>query len=355
LNIDHLLITADISVMEAMKRLDDANVKILLVQEKSRLTGVVTDGDIRRWILKNGSLHESVNQIMNHEPVYVFAHERSKARSKLQELLIEAIPVVNDDLQVIDVVSWSDSFSSRLNHFGVLTSPVFIMAGGKGTRLGGYTRVLPKPLIPIDGIPVVERIIDRFVEYGCSRFFMSVNYRKNLIRAYFSDIEDKKYQIEFVQEETALGTAGSLTLVKAQISETFFLSNCDVLVDGNYSGMLKAHRESGCLLTMVTSLKHFSIPYGVIELNESGALSRMIEKPVHDYLVNTGLYIVEPDAVSLIPEGRACDMDELINRILATGKSVNIYPVSENSWLDMGEPGELDRMCARLSVPPTGD
>lgn len=350
MNIEHLIINADISILEAIKRLDDATVKILLVTDNSRLTGVVTDGDIRRWILKNGSLQEKVDRIMNHKPVYVFASERNKARSKLQELLIEAIPVVNNDLHVIDVISWSDSFSSRLNHYGTLTNPVFIMAGGKGSRLGNYTRVLPKPLIPIDGVPIVERIIDRFAEFGCSRFYMSVNYKKNLIRAYFNDIEDRKYQLDFVQEEKALGTAGSLALVKSQINDTFFLSNCDVLVDGNYSGMLKAHKESGCPLTMITSLKHFSIPYGVIELDENGALNRMIEKPVHDYLVNTGLYIVEPEVIDLVPSGRPCDMDELISLILAGGRKVNVYPVSENSWLDMGEPGELDRMCNRLSL-----
>jgi dTDP-glucose pyrophosphorylase len=348
MTIESLIAGPDIPIIKAIGLLDDAIIKILLIASKNILVGVVTDGDVRRWILRNGDLNARVEAIMNPNPVFVYTEDRHIAKKKLQELMVEAIPVLNKDKEIVDLVTWHECFNNRFNHFGVLTNPVVVMAGGFGTRLGELTRVLPKPLVPIDGVPIVERIIERFVEFGCKDFFLSLNYKKNLIKAYFSDIQEKNYNVEFVLEEEALGTAGSLSLMAKKIRETFFVTNCDILVEGNYSSMLKAHRESRSLLTVVSSLKKFHIPYGIMELSGTGDLEKMVEKPSFDFLVNTGFYLMEPEIFDWIPFNKSFQMDDLINILLNNGKRVSVFPVSENSWQDMGEQGELERMIGNF-------
>ena len=223
------------------------------------------------------------------------------------------------------------------------------MAGGKGTRLDPYTKIIPKPLIPIGDIPIVERIIDRFNEYGCNTFYLTVNYKKNMIKAYFSD-EDKGYEVKFVDEDQPLGTAGSLSMMKDKLKDTFFVSNCDILIDANYSHILKQHKKNKNKITLVTSLKNYTIPYGVIEINDNGAIKNMTEKPEYDFLVNTGMYILEPEVLNDIPQNTFFHITDLINEYIVKGETIGVYPVSENQWLDMGEFKEMENMLERLGI-----
>ena len=343
-----LFINKELSIKEAIKKLDETARKILLIVEDNKLIGVLTDGDIRRWILKSGNLSEPVSLIMIKEPKYIFEDERKNAKKVLKEYNIEAVPVLNKEKEIVDIIFWNDNFNRKFK-FNKMDNPVVIMAGGKGTRLDPYTKILPKPLIPIGDIPIVERIINRFNEYGCNNFYMTVNYKKNMIKAYFNEIQ-KSYTIEYIEEEKPLGTAGSLYLLKDKIIDTFFLINCDILIEGNYSDMLKYHKGNKAKITLITSLKHYTIPYGVIQINGDSDVKKMTEKPGYDFLVNTGMYILEPEVINDIPENEFFHITDLINDYINNGEKIGVYPVSEGSWLDMGQFKEMEIMLERLGV-----
>ncbi|MBU5310753.1 nucleotidyltransferase family protein [Tissierella carlieri] len=348
MNIQDLFINEDLSIKEAIKKLDETAKKILLVVENNKLIGVLTDGDIRRWILKNGNLNEPISLIMIRSPKYICEEDIKDAKKVLKEYSIEAIPVLNKKEEIIDIIFWNDNFNIKFK-FKKMDNPVVIMAGGKGTRLDPYTKILPKPLIPIGDIPIVERIINRFNEYGCNNFYMTVNYKKNMIKAYFNEIE-KTYVIDYIDEDKPLGTAGGLYLLKDKIMDTFFLSNCDILIEGNYSDMLKYHKEHKAKITLITSLKHYTIPYGVIQINEDSDVKKMIEKPEYDFLVNTGMYILEPEVINDIPENEFFHITDLINTYINKGEKIGVYPISEGAWLDMGQFKEMEIMLERLGI-----
>ncbi|MTI59626.1 MAG: CBS domain-containing protein [Firmicutes bacterium] len=347
MNVGDLFINEEITIKEAIKKLDETAKKILLITRDTVLKGVITDGDIRRWILMNGDLTEKVKLIMNHNPIYLMCGEESKAKDIMKKKLIEAIPVVNGEKEVVDIILWKDFYVKELKSYNFIIGPVVIMAGGKGTRLDPITKIFPKPLVPIGNIPIVERIINRFENFGCKKFYLTINYKKNLIKAYFNDL-NRKYEIEYIEEEKPLGTAGSLYLLKDKIKGPFFVSNCDVLVDGNYYKMLKFHQENKNKITVVTSLKFFTVPYGVIELNDESIIREIIEKPEFDFLINTGMYILEPETLENIPANKFYQLTDLIKKYIKKGERIGAYPVSEESWLDMGQFKEMKKMLERL-------
>lgn len=349
MNINELFINQDMSIKEAMKRLDITAKKILMVVDDKRLIGIITDGDIRRWILKNGDLNSLVGEVMINSPIFIYEEDRYKVKRILKEKSIEAIPVLNSKEEIVDIVFWNNAFNSKVESYNKIGNPVVIMAGGKGTRLDPYTKVIPKPLIPIGDIPIVERIINRFEKYGCNKFYMTVNYKKNMIKAYFNEIE-KSYEVSYIDEGKPLGTAGSLHLLKDEIQDSFFVSNCDILIEGDYSKILKYHKEHKNKITLVTSLKHYTIPYGVIEINEKSHVKSMLEKPEYDFLVNTGMYILEPEVLEDIPKDTFYHITDLINEYIGKGEKIGVYPISEGAWLDMGELKEMEIMIERLGL-----
>lgn len=346
---EEIFIDKSTSIKEAIKKLDITAKKILLVAENDVLIGTVTDGDVRRWILKNGDLKSEVYNIMNTNPISLNIRKKHLAKEMMKEKAIESIPIVDDENKIVDIIFWNDDLSEALNERNKISNPVVIMAGGKGTRLYPYTKILPKPLIPIGDISIIERIINKFIQFGCDSFYFTVNYKKNMIKAYFDDLE-RNYEVSYVEEEKFLGTGGSLFLLKGIINETFFVSNCDVLVEANYTDILNYHKKNNNLITMVTSLKNYQIPYGVIKLGNNGQVIGTTEKPEFDYLVNTGFYILEPETLKDIPENTFFHITDLINKYIEEGKKVGTYPITENAWLDMGEMKEMDRMIERLEL-----
>lgn len=337
------------TVKQALRQMDAMGEKILfVVDEENVLLGALSDGDVRRWILKGKALSQHVASVMNVHPVTL---GRDFKKETVQELMVEKVlgclPVVDENNKVISAVWWVDLFKESTRKVRKLDIPVVIMAGGEGSRLAPFTKILPKPLMPIGDKPIVEVIIERFVGFGCDDFYLSVNYKANIIKAYFNDFKHA-YKIAYVEEKEPLGTAGSLHLLKKQIRKTFFLSNCDILIEADYADILKFHREKKNKITLVSSMKHITVPYGVCEIEDGGILKSIREKPEYDLFVNTGMYVLDKAVLEDIPRNRLYHMTDLINDYLAKGDKIGVYPVSEKSWLDMGQFEELQEMLRKF-------
>lgn len=232
---------------------------------------------------------------------------------------------------------------------GLWGVPVVIMAGGRGSRLLPYTNILPKPLIPIGGIPIIERIINSLAKCGVEEFFVTVNYKKEMIKSYFNDF-NHSYSIKYIEENKPLGTAGSLKLMEGFFREPVIVTNCDILINADYNKIYSHHKKSGNMLTIVSALKKMNIPYGVLNVEENGTVKSIDEKPCHTFYVNTGLYVFEPELFALIPENSSFQMPELIDLLFARNIKVGIYPINEESFLDMGELEEMKRMERKIML-----
>lgn len=345
------LVKEDISIKDAMRQMDKSGEKILFVADADNIIlGVVTDGDVRRWILKGRSLSEDIAKAMNRNPIFIEeGYSKEKAENLMVSQRIECVPVVDENKRIVSAIRWTDLFGNKFRKHQALNVPVVIMAGGKGNSLNPINKVLPKPLVPVGDKPMMELIIDRFVEYECKEFYLSVNYKSNMIKAYFSDFEHS-YKISYIQEERPLGTAGSLHLLKDKIKSTFYLSNCDTLIEADYADILRFHRKSENKITLVGSVKHYPIPYGICEIEEGGSLKGFKEKPEYGFLVSTGMYVLEPEVLKDIPKNKLYNMTDLINNYVEKGERMGVYPISEKSWFDMGQWKELQETIKSFGV-----
>jgi dTDP-glucose pyrophosphorylase len=344
LKIEDILIDEESSMIKAMEVLDATSKKVLFVQREGQLSAAITDGDIRRWILSKGSLDAKVKDIANYNPLYLYEHERSTAKEFMKKNHIEAVPIVDDSRKIIALVLLNEEDIEPRKKINV---PVVIMAGGLGKRLYPYTKILPKPLIPIGEIPIIEHIMNRFNQYGSDQFFLVVNHKKNMIKAYFND-SAKTYRVNYIDEDQPLGTGGGLSLLKDKIKTTFILSNCDILIEEDYEKIYSYHKKESNIITMVCSLKNIKIPYGVIEISKTGEIETMREKPELSFFINTGMYIVEPKVAEELEENKAVDFPNIIEKYREAGEKIGVYPISENSWLDMGQLDEMEEMRRRL-------
>lgn len=347
------LSAGNITVVEAMQKID-ANAKgiLFIVNEECRLEGVVTDGDIRRWIIKTANLQQRISEMMNKSPKYICLKEIHTASEYMERMQINVLPVLNPAGKVVDIVIRDGSGSVQIpilaKHL-LKDVDVVIMAGGKGTRLYPYTKVLPKPLIPIGDVPIMERIIGRFCDYGVKHFIATLNYRKTMIKSYFADLMTN-YQMDYVEETRPLGTAGSLKLIETGFDRPFMVTNCDILIDADYADIYRHHCKSGNMMTIVTALKNIVVPYGVIHAKENAIVNSMEEKPKMSYFVNTGMYILNPELLDCIPKDTFYHMTDLADDLLKQGMQVGMYPISEDSFLDMGEFEEMRRMEQKLNL-----
>jgi len=344
--------TPAMTVVDAMEKIDKNTRGILfIVDEWENLVGSITDGDIRRWLIKTGSLHSCVTDAMHPSPVYIYTSELDTAGKVMNREGISVLPVVNMDKSVVDILFLTDDMKKKgvkikRNLSGV---PVVIMAGGKGTRLYPYTKILPKPLIPIGETPIVERVLDCFAMYGIRKYYMTVNYKKNMIKSYFGEL-DPDYDIEYIEEGRPLGTGGSIKLIKEEFDRPLFIVNCDALILADYADIYQYHIDSGNDITIVSSLKNIVIPYGVLHSKENGQLTEIEEKPKLSYFINTGMYIINPDIIKRIPDNTVFHMTDLVEAVMKDQGRVGLYPVSEDSFLDMGEFSEMRRMEEKLNI-----
>ena len=342
--IKNRIIAPDNSILSAMKKMDEIKMKILFVYDNDKFEGILTLGDIQRAIIKGYSLTEGVAKILDKNKIYADASETmDSVKAKMESIRAELMPVLKNG-ELVEVYTWEDLFGKLSGpQKKLIDLPVVIMAGGKGTRLKPITNVIPKPLIPVGEKTILEVIMDQFESIGCHKFYMSVNYKADMMKYYLSQL-DHKYDIDFFMEDKPLGTIGSVSLLKGKITTPFFVSNCDSINEQDYRDVYDYHVSNHNDLTIVTMVKSFKIPYGVIETGEDGLMVALSEKPELTYQVNTGVYILNPSCIDEIPEGEFFHITHLMEKIKARGGRLGCFPVSEHAWKDMGEWPEYLKM-----------
>ena len=336
MKVNELIIHPNSSIREAIDKLNKNALQILVVSdEQNHIQGVITDGDIRRAIIKGTSLDEKVEKIMNKNPKYLKeGFTEKEAKQMFLKYGIKRIPVVDNNMRVVGILKIEDFIEMEKKP---MDNYVVIMAGGRGKRLDPITRVIPKPLLLVGEKTMIELIMERFAEQGFTKFILTLHYKKEMIKAYIDSLK-LPYEIHYVEESKPLGTAGGLKLVfdKFKINDPIIVTNCDVLVDVDFSNILKFHKEKESAITIVGALINSSVPYGVLKVND-GILEKIEEKPSMDMIINTGIYVIEPLQVkSLFEEEKYLDMTELIEKVRKSGKVVAVYP-HHGEFVDVGQ------------------
>lgn len=337
-NIKSRMIQKDATISSALKQMDQIGKKLLLVYDRDRFHSLVSIGDLQRAIINSISLDTEIfNIIRSKIDVASTLESKEDVKKRMLHGRAELMPVLNENGELTDVIFWEDIFIEKKPPKGQISHPIIIMAGGKGTRLRPLTNIVPKALIPIKDKSIIEDIMDKFLEIGCNEFYLSLNYKAEMIKYYLSNLNNPNYIITYFIEKKPLGTAGSLYLLKNKIKSTFFVTNCDILINEDYSEILSYHKEYKNELTIISSLKSYAIPYGIIETEKNGELTKLLEKPEFHFQVNSGMYIFEPHLLNEIPENTFFHITQLIEKIMKRKGKIGVFPVSEKSWIDIGE------------------
>lgn len=326
------------TLLEAIKQMDVLDGKLLMVvDDQEKYVSIISIGDIQRYLIKHQNIEAKVVDALRKNVRVASAKDSPEQIKKIMiEFRTEFMPVLNDDGELDRVIFWKDVFEGKQESTKEkINVPVVIMAGGQGTRLKPITNIIPKPLVPIGEKPIVQIIMEQFSEIGTKAFYMSVNYKADMIKQYLDKIE-KSYSISYFEEEKPLGTAGSLFLLKDQIKDTFFVSNCDILIDQDYEEVYQWHKENKNEITSIAAIKNYHIPYGTLEIEKNGLLKSMREKPDLTFYVNAGVYIVEPHLLNEIPDNEFFHITHLMDKVKDRGGRVGVFPVSEGSWMDIG-------------------
>ncbi len=346
-------IVASESIRNAIKQMDvnDVNFLVVITPDK-KAVGVFTSGDFRRAVLTGLDIKEEVSKIVKKDFLHLNKGYLKKEVYRIfEDRMVNDLPVLHNG-KLVDIVHRKDFFTedeagnrkSKIKNLRVV-----IMAGGKGKRLDPFTRILPKPLIPLGNDPVIKVIMDEFGKFGMNSFFISLNDKGRMVKAYFHEHEFL-YRITYIDEDKALGTAGALKYLRGKISGTFFVSNCDIIVRTNYESLYKFHKKGSYDMTLVGSMQQYTIPYGVCDIDNCGVLKGIREKPEYDFLVNAGLYLLEPAVLQYIPENKYFDMNDLIRKVQDSGLKVGVFPVSEKSWIDVGQWEEYANTLRQLNL-----
>ena len=338
-NVSEICLNYKESLLNALKNLERYNTQIVLViDNKGKLLGTISDGDIRRNLIIGNSLETKVTEIMNKNFVSV---NKNFSKQKILEIMrakdINQIPIIDKDGKVVDIILLRELINITKNH----ENPVLIMAGGIGSRLMPFTENCPKPMLRVGEKPILEIVLEQLIENGFKNFYISVNYLKEQIIDHFKDGKEWNVNIKYLKEKKRLGTAGSLSLLPKHLKEPLIVMNGDILTKFNINQLLNFHKKNHSFATICAREYEFKIPFGVIHSNGI-ELNEIIEKPTYKSYVNAGVYMFEPDVLKIIKSNESLDMPELIERIRNSNKKINVCPIHEY-WIDIGRHETLDK------------
>jgi dTDP-glucose pyrophosphorylase len=343
-NWKELLVPPSTSIIETMKNIDNTAAQIALVVDNDfRLLGTVTDGDIRRGILRGISLDDQVTKVMNKNPITMKKGTSKQAIKKIfQEKKLRQLPILNKDNQVVDVI-FSDVLFDSLS----FDNWVVLMAGGLGTRLWPLTENIPKPMLTVGTKPILQTILESFIEHGFHRFYFSVNYKREIIKDYFGNGLEWGVNIQYLDENQRLGTAGALSLFTEKPTKPIIVMNGDILTKINFQQLLQFHEESESMATMCVREYQLQIPYGVVR-TEGTRLCSIEEKPTERHFVNAGIYVLNPEVLNYIPENQYFDMPSLFELLIKRQEKTNVFPIREY-WLDIGKIPDFEKANLEFS------
>ncbi len=338
-NLKKYLVDHNAKTIDSLRRINKLGGRSLIVtSDKKILKGILSSADLRKAILNHNITNEKISKIYNKKPKFIFSDEFQKKLKKISANLkkFSIIPIIDRKTKkitnILDTEKLNILNSKKKNK--KLNTSVVIMAGGKGTRLMPYTSVLPKPLLPVNSKPTINHIIDRFMLHSVKNFFVTLNYKSNILKTYLKDLS-KINPLTTVDEKKPLGTAGSLFLIKNKIKNDFFLTNCDTIINSNYYDIFRHHRLKENHITIVAATKKFKIPYGVCESKDNKFI--MYEKPELKHNVNTGFYVISKNCLKVLKKRERIDFNEFLIRCKKNKMRIGIFKIKETNWIDVGQ------------------
>ena len=345
----HSYVEPKITISKALDTLKKEGKRCLVVLDKNKkLLGTLTDGDLRVAILNGIDLKKTIEGLYNKKPKTIdFSQVKNFSLIKkiFTKYSIDLIPVLNKK-KVCGIIYWSEFFKNEETEKNIFD--VVIMAGGKGTRLLPFTKVLPKPLIPINNKPIIDHILESFQNVNIKNFWLSLNFKSKILKTYLNS-SSKRKNVKFLTEKNPLGTIGSLSLLPTEnISENFIVSNCDILINTNINELFEHHKTQKAYLTIVVVKKTFKIPYGSCNINHNGILKKIEEKVENNYFVNTGFYVFNKKTINLINKNSKLDFNDLVTMLKKKNKKIVCFPIEEKNWSDFGNWSQYNEETSKL-------
>ncbi|MGD9625710.1 MAG: nucleotidyltransferase family protein [Arcobacter sp.] len=330
-NIEDIIVKETTSIKEVLQIIDKSSKQLaIVVDDNKRLLGTISDGDIRRALLKNMSLSESVKDIYFKNPTVAnINNSKEEIINICRVKKIHQIPLVDDNGNLIGIEILDELISKEEK-----TNKVILMVGGLGTRLRPLTENTPKPMLKVGNKPILQTIIEKFAEYGYTNIIMCVNYKSHMIQDYFGDGKEFGVNIEYVLENQRMGTAGALSLLKDKPNEPFFVMNGDLLTNVNFEHLHNYHIATNSMATMCVREYDFQVPYGVVNIKDSKIIS-IEEKPTHKFFVSAGIYMLSSEVLNYIPQNEFYDMPILFEKLINLNQNTVSFPIREY-WLDIG-------------------
>ncbi|NWH04979.1 nucleotidyltransferase family protein [Desulfobacter latus] len=334
-----IIISPDNTILDAIRVIDGSHplLTALVADNEMKLLGTVTDGDIRRGILNRISMDAPVSKIMHTQPIALNVSDHPKKINAVfhKNLTCRAIPILDDQGKIIAIKQGNTVINQSM------PNPVFIMAGGLGTRLRPLTNDCPKPMLRVGNKPILEIILNNFIENGFSNFFISLNYKAEMIEDYFGDGTHLGACITYIKEKKRLGTAGSLSLLESKPNHPIIVMNGDLLTKVNFCQLLEYHHAHNAQATLCIREHEFQLPFGVVQI-DNYKLTGLKEKPIETMFVNAGIYTINPDIIDFIPLNQYFDMTDLFEQLLEKGITPSAFPIREY-WLDIGRLSEYEK------------
>ena len=335
----------------ALMRMNNYGFKSLVILKgKAQYAGILSDGDIRKSLVRGKKLKSKISDIYKKKTI--FFEDKKCTLEIIKKTFIkkqvDVIPVIDENKNIKKIFFYSDinkiKIKTKKNYPRIPHTTVVIMSGGKGTRLKPYTNVLPKPLIPFKGKTLIEHVVGQFTDYKINKFIFSINYKSHLIKAFFKELQPN-YFLEYVEETTPLGSAGSLNKIKKSNQKYFFISTCDTIIKTNYHKVYKNHLKQKNDITIIAANINFKLPYGVCNIDKKNLLNEFKEKPNLNYIVNTGIYLINSKIINLIPRKNSFyHMTDLIDRAKKLKKRVGVFTIKEEDWTDLGKISNLQNL-----------